>query len=312
MSVRHIEMTWRCSSCQHRNLGRRKRCHQCQHPKDRSEKYEMPADPAQAVSVTDADLLRMATAGPNWRCAYCGSDQRNADKSCAECGASSVEAEPMAAKSTPPRRPAKPRRWPLILGLVGATGTGGYLYSQRTRDFQATVEKVAWSQSIVVERYKIWNREGFRTELPGEAFDIRSQGQKIHHYDKVLDGYDTEYYTERIARRRDLPLRPRPAESAPRTARLRTCRPRHGGVACRPTTERAALAPGPATATSPYAEHAAYGSGRGVDRTSTPRRGRRLRWPARGQVGGTGEKEQERERRVAPRGHARYDEARRR
>ena len=75
-SVRHIEMTWRCSACAAKNLGRHKVCQGCNHPKDGSERYEMPEDPSRAVSVTDADLLRMATAGPDWRCAYCGSDQR--------------------------------------------------------------------------------------------------------------------------------------------------------------------------------------------------------------------------------------------
>jgi hypothetical protein len=63
---RHIEMTWRCRGSEHRNLGRIRVCTECRKPKD-DEPYEMPADTASAVTVTDADLLRMATAGPNWR-----------------------------------------------------------------------------------------------------------------------------------------------------------------------------------------------------------------------------------------------------
>ncbi|AKJ00373.1 hypothetical protein ATI61_104220 [Archangium gephyra] len=42
MSERHIEMFWRCSSCEHRNLGRHQVCQACKHPKDGSEQYEMP------------------------------------------------------------------------------------------------------------------------------------------------------------------------------------------------------------------------------------------------------------------------------
>ncbi|MCE9579178.1 MAG: hypothetical protein K8W52_39005 [Deltaproteobacteria bacterium] len=91
---RHIEMTWRCSACQHQNLGRHKVCQACANPKDGSEEYEMPANPERAASVTDAELMRMATAGPDWRCAYCGSDQRRLDASCATCGASIAAAEP--------------------------------------------------------------------------------------------------------------------------------------------------------------------------------------------------------------------------
>ncbi|MFO0626631.1 MAG: hypothetical protein U0325_13535 [Polyangiales bacterium] len=86
-----IEMTWVCSSCAHRNLGRHKTCATCGSPKDASESYEMPADPASAASVTEAALLRMALDGLDWRCAYCGSDQCRADRGCARCGASAVE-----------------------------------------------------------------------------------------------------------------------------------------------------------------------------------------------------------------------------
>ena len=84
-------MTWRCSTCQHQNLGRHKACQACANPKDGSEEYEMPANPELAASVTDAELMRMATAGPDWRCAYCGRDQRKLEGSCATCGASAVE-----------------------------------------------------------------------------------------------------------------------------------------------------------------------------------------------------------------------------
>src|SRR5262245_44467042 len=90
-SERQIEMLWRCSSCQHKNLGRFKSCKSCGNPKDGSEEYEMPEDTANAATVTEADLLRMATAGPDWRCAYCGSDQRRLDMGCGNCGASAVE-----------------------------------------------------------------------------------------------------------------------------------------------------------------------------------------------------------------------------
>jgi hypothetical protein len=309
MTVRHIEMTWRCSSCQHRNLGRHKVCQQCQHPKDRSEKYEMPADPSKAVSVTDADLVRMATAGPNWRCAYCGSDQRNADQSCAECGASALEAEPAAKATAVPQRPAKKRRWPLILGLVGATGTGGYLYSQRTRDFQATVDHVSWTQSIVVERYRIWSREGWKNELPREAFEVRSQGQRIHHYDKVLDGYDTEYYTERVADGETCHDEPQTCSEtcSDNSNGFATCRTTCSGGGRRCTTnyrseQRSRQVPRYRDEPR-YAEHAAYRIWDwGVDRTlsATGTRVDDLRWPtAEAKVGeDLGDREQEREKRV--------------
>ena len=62
-------------------------CQRCGNPKDASEAYEMPGDTASAASVTDPALLRMAEAGVNWQCGYCGSHQRRFDGACAQCGA---------------------------------------------------------------------------------------------------------------------------------------------------------------------------------------------------------------------------------
>jgi hypothetical protein len=57
MTSRQIEMTWRCTSCSAKNLGRFKVCQKCNSPKDGSEEYEMPEDPSKAASVTEASLL---------------------------------------------------------------------------------------------------------------------------------------------------------------------------------------------------------------------------------------------------------------
>jgi hypothetical protein len=80
-------MTWRCSGCKRQNLGRYKSCQTCGNPKDASEEFEMPADTTLAPTVTDPTLLRMATAGPDWRCRFCGGDQRRSDQTCVSCGA---------------------------------------------------------------------------------------------------------------------------------------------------------------------------------------------------------------------------------
>ena len=87
VSRRKIEMVWRCSSCGHQNRGRDKECTHCGNPKDASEHFEMPSSTAAAPSVTDPALLRLAEAGPDWRCSYCGSDQRRLNNTCALCGA---------------------------------------------------------------------------------------------------------------------------------------------------------------------------------------------------------------------------------
>lgn len=204
---RQIEMTWRCSSCSHQNLGRHTVCQQCGNPKDASEKYEMPGDTAAAPSVQEPELVRMATAGPNWRCAYCGSNQRKLDDSCAQCGAAPEQPRP---KRPEPRKPPpvwwlRLRAWivrhPYVTGAIGLAIVvlSIYLWVNRTRNFDAQVLAVKWQRDIIVERYMIWDREGWRQDLAASAFEVQSLGQAIHHYEQVLDGYDTQHYTEQVA-----------------------------------------------------------------------------------------------------------------
>src|SRR5688500_12887171 len=110
---RHIELVWRCSSCGHRSLGRHMQCQSCGNPKDASEEYEMPVDPAVVASVTEPELLRMAQAGANWRCRYCSSDQRDLHGECARCGGDRARARAAAAAPSNASRRAmrKPRDW---------------------------------------------------------------------------------------------------------------------------------------------------------------------------------------------------------
>jgi hypothetical protein len=201
-SVRHIEMTWRCTSCQTQNLGRYKKCQACGHPKDGSERYEMPADPSKAASVTDADLLRMASAGPDWRCAYCESDQRRADGSCSNCGASAVGASEVPDEADAPIAVPGRRKLYRNVGIgagVTAALAGGLVWNaKRARDYDATVTAVAWEQVIEVERYAIRDREGFKETIPAGAMDVVSLGSRVHHQEQVFDHNETEHYTEQV------------------------------------------------------------------------------------------------------------------
>lgn len=206
---RHIEMLWRCSSCQNKNLGRFKTCQACGNPKDGSEEYEMPPDTSKAATVTDAALLRMASAGPDWRCAYCGSDQRRLDKGCANCGASAIEGKEVPeAPGEPAAVASQQSQWAtgsrvLLYSLIGVSGFILFLAflgwnRNRPRDYTAVVSAVSWHRSIAVERYQLASREGFKETLPPDALSVRSIGKKVHHHEQVLDGYDTERYSVEV------------------------------------------------------------------------------------------------------------------
>jgi hypothetical protein len=211
---RIIEMTWTCSSCAHRNLGRHKTCATCGSPKDASESYEMPADPSTAASVTEAALVRMALDGPDWRCAYCGSDQRNADRGCARCGASAVEGAEVT-EPAPSLEPHDPGEWPpprtqrpwhrpwwvralLAVAACGVLYVAAHAWSRRARDLDAHVTARAWRHEVQVERWAVRAREGFVENRPPEVIDELPLGPRVHHHEQVLDGYDTQHYTERV------------------------------------------------------------------------------------------------------------------
>lgn len=210
MSSRQIEMTWKCSSCDHRNLGRFKVCQNCKNPKDGSEEWEMPEDTSKAASVTEESLLKMALAGPDWRCAYCGSDQRRTDKGCANCGADALEAEePEEAEAPrrvepplPPITRASPLKGCLVVaGIVGACLASGAVFrwnKLRPRDFEARVTDVSWNRTITIERYESVAFEGFKEDMPTEAQNVKSLGKREHHHEQVFDHFETERYTEQV------------------------------------------------------------------------------------------------------------------
>lgn len=215
MTSRQIEMTWRCSSCSAKNLGRFKVCQQCNNPKDGSEEYEMPEDPSKAASVTEAGLLLMASAGPDWRCAYCGSDQRRTDRGCASCGASALEGTEVPDEAPP--RPAIPTRTAapppsrsgsrakyvvgaVVLSFVACLAFGAVARwnERRPKDFSARVTDVKWERVIEVERYQAKAHDGFKENIPEGALEVKSLGQREHHQEQVLDHYETERYTVQV------------------------------------------------------------------------------------------------------------------
>jgi hypothetical protein len=204
---RIIEMTWRCSACKRQNLGRYKQCQGCGNPKDASEPFEMPANTESAPTVTDPDLLRMATAGPDWRCRFCGSDQRRSDDSCANCGASA------AGGSQADIRPAvqAPRRKTLsnflfLLFFLFTCSCGGCFtcvaWVGRTingdRAYTATVQSATWEHVIDVERYALRTHEGFEETIPADAIDVKRIGRRVHHHDKVQTGWENQSFVDTV------------------------------------------------------------------------------------------------------------------
>ncbi|MER2559527.1 MAG: hypothetical protein ABTQ32_02340 [Myxococcaceae bacterium] len=212
MTERQIEMTWRCSSCGHQNLGRHTVCQRCSNPMDGSEDWEMPADTAAAPSVTDPALLALAKGGPDWRCVHCDSTQRNADGSCRNCGAGKPARAP-----TPIRTTGCTWGCASILGLmamafIGLVVAGGAIFhlsrkSTAPAPFVGQSEELEvdvvvtgghWERRVDVERQQLVAHEGFEQDLPADAVEVKPAGTRVHHVERVQDGWTLETYEEEV------------------------------------------------------------------------------------------------------------------
>jgi len=218
-------MTWVCTSCGHRNLGRFKACQQCGNPKDASERFEMPSDTAAAASVQDPKLLQHARAGADWRCTYCGTDNRGLEGGCVQCGSprgATPNVKQLAGAVPAPIEPPRQRpRWVLPFG-AGVLALGIMLSAfavfaaivtvavgrrpppapvavpERPRVVSATVVAREWRTTLRTERRRAVAHEGFAEARPGDAFDVQPAGERHHHDEQVLDHYETESYTEQV------------------------------------------------------------------------------------------------------------------
>lgn len=86
--------------------------------------------------------------------------------------------------------------WKIVGAVAFAVLTIGILswFIFRTRIVEASVSDAYWEYRIHVDRWQVWHRDGWSPDR--DAFDIRNEGERIHHYDKVVSGSHQEPYME--------------------------------------------------------------------------------------------------------------------
>lgn len=227
-----IEMLWDCQAGHLANRGRFKECEVCKRPKREEDEFYMPGDTSRRAEVIESELLSHALAGPDWHCRYCDSSQRKLDGSCAQCGSDQSETTkektpvsitkvmrppPPPAERLAPRHSAPPsvrpktktvveydediprtpflKKWMLAIPGV-AILLGLLIWAIWPREYDAVVTDVYFQHIVHVEKYQVIHDEGW--DYPGRAFDVKNEGQRIHHHDKVEDGWEKEYYTDKV------------------------------------------------------------------------------------------------------------------
>lgn len=226
---------WDCTRCGHKDIsGRDKRCPACGDPREQHELDAMrPPDDDEFVSaaITDADELALASAGADWSCGFCGSNNPNDASHCQSCGGARKEAASMgkvgevgaevaAPFPEPPSSPRAPRdaagegpspprprrkleRWQVVLGVLGVL-LALLWWGCRDREEEAVVSRLKWTHTTHLESWRdratgSWGPVSSRPEVPpvrgrGEVAGIRVNGcyQKHHHDERYSCG--TESY----------------------------------------------------------------------------------------------------------------------
>lgn len=62
----------------------------------------------------------------------------------------------------------------------------------------ARVTATTWTAHVDVDRKQLVPHEGFAEDRPKDAVDVKPVGDRVHHVDKVPDGFETVKYTEKV------------------------------------------------------------------------------------------------------------------
>ena len=211
MAIR--EGRWDCQYCGTiGNLGRHRQCNNCGRSRPESTKFYLADD----EQVADKQLQRQALVGPDWVCQYCGTSNAADITICGSCGAPREDSSPSQQvkdydlsevptsgdmtfdeepKTEEPAQedPSPKRKIPTIafvaagvmalicLGAIAFLIFGG-------SESEATVDGFLWERTLDVEELQTVVEEDWQIPAGGR---LLSERQAIHHYDQILDHYET-------------------------------------------------------------------------------------------------------------------------
>lgn len=210
MAVR--EARWDCQYCGTTGiLGRHKACSNCGRSRPEGTKFYLADD---TPEVSEAKLIEQAKLGSDWICEFCASSNPADVNVCQSCNAPREASSPKQvvkeyapgevprtgdmAEPPPPARPtaektAKNRALIPILGVLGGLlllclCVFGAFAIFGGSNAEATVTGFSWERAIAVEAFQTVTEEDWEVPAGGRILEQRSE---IHHYDQVLDHYET-------------------------------------------------------------------------------------------------------------------------
>lgn len=231
-----IEGVWDCRYCGAKKVrGGLRDCPQCGHPRDEGVTFYI--DNPQNYVYDEAKSAK-ARRGPDWACPACNCFNSADDTVCVGCGTprdseakdyfqtqeklhatqqTTYQREEKDWRAyhpeyTPPARepestytPPKQKRkipWrkilvPTISALLILALIVGLVSCLVPHEVSGTVTEMEWSRSVEIEEYKTVRESGWSIPSGGRKV---SQSEEIHHYNQVLDHYETKTrtYTEQV------------------------------------------------------------------------------------------------------------------
>jgi len=196
-----IPLIWKCAYCETQNPGPIKTCTACGAPQPEDVEFTR-VDEETFNFIKDEALIRMAKAGPDIHCPFCGTRNPNTADTCSNCGGElsmggkaretgDIVQTTSEKEQTPPPPPAQPmQKKPaskgkgiiLIIGIIAilACLIAAIMLLTNTDDINATVTDRTWQRSIVIEEYQTVSRSNWSDEIPADA-EVESCSQRYRY-----------------------------------------------------------------------------------------------------------------------------------
>jgi ribosomal protein L40E len=188
----YVRLEWTCRRCGGKNPGPEKLCVHCGASLDEQDQFELPET---QESITDAEELKKAAAGPDIHCPYCETRNPAGSTVCRQCGGSLAEGVVRTrghVVGAPPKPRAAPQPvaakvkglpWYLFAGLAAlllVCCVGAYLLFRPSQELNGVVRDVSWERRIGIEGLQPVSREDWRDEIPSDA-TLGDCQKKEHH-----------------------------------------------------------------------------------------------------------------------------------
>ncbi|MEA3326920.1 MAG: zinc ribbon domain-containing protein [Chloroflexota bacterium] len=213
-SLGFIPLLWECPSCGTLNPGPIKTCTSCGAPQPDDVAFKR-VDEEKFNFIKDEALIRMAKAGPDIHCPYCGTRNLSSAKLCTNCGGelnmggkareagkrvgSSAETQVRPAAAVPAPKKKLSRTGMIFAAIAIFACIAGFIVLMlmllKTDDITGTVMDVSWQRAIAVEAYTTVTERDWLDEIPTSA-DIVACSQEYRYTSDVPVPNATEECSE--------------------------------------------------------------------------------------------------------------------